>query len=390
MSDLNNWAREWSDIRKHWRLDPNVVHLNHGSYGAVPNVVREAQNSLRDRIYANPSKFFRRVADQQLELTREIVAKFCQADPQGLAFVRNACEGVSTVLGSLNLKAGDEILVTNHCYSAVLLAAKRYASRVGASVRTVDVELTSDMNKIVNSIESAVSEKTRLLIIDQIASPTAMVFPINQIISSMRSLNIPVLVDGAHGPGMEPLNLNEMNPDFWVGNFHKWLCAPYGSAGLYVHNTWRDKIAPLVTATRFELAYPQSFGRLGTDDLSAILSVPQAIEFLAGIGWERLYNYNYALAAYGANVVAESLGTVPIKANFRARVAVPLPNGVAKDKASALALQAAIGDKLNTEVSISCPVSKRNDHGFVVLSAFCYNLPNEYERFGKELKQLLA
>ena len=382
------WGDDWPAVRALWRLDDSVRHLNHGSYGAVPVAVRAAQARVHEEIDANPDAFWRRHLDERLDGVRARVAGFIEADVGGVALVRNVTEGVSQVLGSFPLSSGDELLVTDHAYPAVRLAAERCAQRKSATLMTAELGLTADDGLLVDDLMSAVSRRTRLAIIDAIASPSGRVFPVRPIIDALHRQGVAVLIDGAHEPGMAPMDVEVSGADFWVGNFHKWTCAPHGTAALWVAARWREHMRPLVAALNLESGYPHNMTRLGTDDLTPHLCVPIALDLLGILGWDRLHRHNATLAAHGARAIAEALGTRPIAGRFHCRVPAALPDGIGVTPDEALRLQTRIALELRTEVPVA-PASFRSRHGFVLVSAHAYNRPSEYELFGQELSRWL-
>ena len=361
-----------------WRLDPDVTHLNHGSFGAVPVAVREEQARIRAEIDANPMRFFRRVLPGRLAGARRVAAGFCGAGPDGFAFVPNVMTGVNTVLAGVPLARGDEVLVTEHAYGAVVIAAERACARAGATVRVVRLGLDDGDADRVEAVGAAVTGRTRLAIIEHIASGTAVVLPTARIVGRLHELGVPVLVDGAHGPGMTALQVDRIGADFWVGAFHKWVCAPHGTAGLVVSPAWRQRVRPLVASWELASGYPDSFGTQGTTDPTPHLSVPAAIGFLSGLGEASLRRRNERLARDGAQVVADAFGTLADlpRGPFLWMRLVPLPARPRLDNAAAKALQDRIAEDLAVETSV---ISWRG-RGWIRVCAHAYNTPADYER----------
>lgn len=391
--DVENpvWGPDWPEVRALWSLDRTSAHLNHGSFGAVPLPVQRAQDEIRRIVQANPTGFFWRALEDRLDEARHTAAEFLHADPDGFAFVPNATTAVSTVLGSLEFGPGDEILVTDQTYGAVRLAAERAGGRTGSVVVVQQVPLPSRRGAdLLDAVLAGVTDRTRLAIVDHIASPTGLVFPLAELTGQLRRRGVLVFVDGAHGPGMVDVDLRALDPDFWTGNFHKWCCAPLGSAGLYVRREHRDRVAPLVTSWKHPEGFPASFGYIGTDDYSPYLAVPAAISFLDRLGRERVRAHNRALARFGQGLVGEALGTLPKELTrddlFEAMRLVPLPEGVAMTEEDARTLTRGIAAELRTEVS----VIPWNGRGYLRLSAHVYNAPVEYERLAEGLPGLIA
>jgi isopenicillin-N epimerase len=294
-----------------WPLDPKLAHLNHGSFGAVPFPVLAEQQRWRERMDANPVGFFRRELQPALDEARVAVSGFLGADADGVTFVQNTTSGAGVVFAAFPLAAGDEVLVTDHVYGAVLFGAQKAAARVGASVVVVEIPLGASDDEVLAALLAGVTERTRLAVVDEVASATAQRFPVGRIVAALRERGVAVLVDGAHAPGLLPVDLGVLRPDFWVGNFHKWPCAPRGSAGLYVAERWRGAVGSFPVSWREEEGFPHSFLLPGTADQSGWLAVPSALEFFGALGWDAVRARNGALAAYGQQVIAEAVGADP-------------------------------------------------------------------------------
>ncbi len=392
-SALDNplWGPDWNHVRASWSLDPSVAHLNHGSFGAVPVPVQKAQDEFRRMVEANPMKSLSRTFWAELDQARRVAADFLGADLDGFVFVPNATTGVNTVLESPIIQNGDEVLVTDQTYGAVRLAAERVCLERGAKVVVSMVPLPQKgADELVEAVLSKATPKTRLAIIDHIASPTGLVLPIANLVKELSQHGILVLVDAAHAPGMVNVNLRALNPDFWTGNFHKWCCAPRGSAGLWVREDHRKAIAPIITSWYVNEGYPASFRWLGTDDYSSYLAVPAALKFMENLGWDRVREHNRKLAHYGREVMESALSATPViqaegERMFEAMTLVRLPKGVAETDEEARTLQARIADQLGVE---ACPIAW-NGCGYLRLSAQVYNAPADYDRLAKGMPSIL-
>ncbi|MCW2641617.1 MAG: aminotransferase class [Dactylosporangium sp.] len=377
----------WDNIRACFSLDPVVVHLNHGSFGAVPLSVQRAQQRLRDEMEANPLRFFAGGLLDRITHTRRHLATFLGADPDGSALVGNASTGVALVLGSLDLRAGDEIVTTEHGYGAVRLAVDAACSRTGALHRTVPLSLTPTDDEVVAAIAGAVTGRTRLVIVDQVASPTARLFPVARVVASLRPAGVPVLIDAAHVPGQLPVDVAGIGADFWVGNLHKWAYAPRGTAVLAVAPAWRERIRPLVVSWEQEAGFPARVEWQGTLDYTPWLAAPSGLFTLRTLGVEAVRTHNANLADYGQRVVAASLGVdAPAGAPGLAMRIVPLPRGLASDPATATELRERIADELGFEVAVNA----FRGQGLLRLSAQVYNRAEDYDRLAERLPAFLA
>ena len=301
-----------------WSLDPDVLHLNHGSFGACPNRILEQQTQLRQQMEYNTLRFFEQDLPDLLETAREALGLFLGASASDLVFVDNATMGVTTVLSNLNLIAGDRVLITDHGYNACSNAARFFAERTGAEVDLINLPFPgSDSNEVIERILKGCTSRTRILLIDHITSPTALIMPLEDIVPAVQQRGIQVLVDGAHAPGMLPLRLAELGADYYTGNCHKWMCAPKGTAFLYVRSEHQSNLHPLTIShgmnrpvgesTRFRL----EFDWIGTRDLTGFLTLPALIDYMDGIsneGWAGIMVRNRALAVEARDLICQELG----------------------------------------------------------------------------------
>lgn len=286
-----------------WSLAPDVVHLNHGSFGGCPRAVTEAAASIRARLDAAPMRFFVLEWQAALDRARAAVAAFVHADPQRLVFVPGATAGVAIALAAAEIAAGDEILTTTHAYPACKNQLARLADRTGARVVMVPVELPFDPDALVDAVAAAITSRTKLALLDHITSPTALVLPIERLVADLRARGVPVIVDGAHAPGQVALDVEAIGATWYVGNHHKWMCAPKASGFLAVAPEVVARTLPLVSSHGATPGYgpPNRFHAeldwSGTYDPSAQLAVPVAIATIdeMGGGWPAVIARNHAL-----------------------------------------------------------------------------------------------
>ncbi len=335
-------------------------------------------------------KSLSRALEGELNKARTVAATFLGGDADGFAFVPNATTGANTVLASIALRRGDEVLITDQTYGAVRFAAERVCAAKRAKLVVSEVPLPRrSPDELIEAVLTKMTNKTRLAIVDHIASPTGLVFPVERLVEEIHRGGALVMVDAAHSPGMLDVNLNALDPDFWTGNFHKWCCAPRGSAGFWVREDHRKTISPIITSWFLKEGYPFSFRWLGTDDYTPYLTVPAALKFMEGLGWERVRRHNRALARYGREVVDSALATGPavgpgLDQMFEAMTLVRLPKGVAENDEDARALQARMAEELAAEAA---PVAW-NGRGYLRLSAQVYNAPAEYDRLAEGISNL--
>ena len=327
-----------SALARHWRLDPDVTFLNHGSYGACPALVLELQSELRARLESEPVRFMQRELPALLTDARRALATFVNADAEGLAFLPNVTHAVSTVLRSLSLSPGDELLTHDHAYPACRNALEVIAARAGARVVVAKIPFPlDDAQAITRALASAVTPRTRLALVDHVTSPSGLVFPVAAIARALDERGVDVLVDGAHAPGMLALDVNALDVAYYAGNCHKWLCAPKGVGFLFVREDRRDEIRPLAYGHGSSLVDARERFRAeldwtGTADPTAILCVPTAIEVMASLvegGWPAIRAHNHALAVRARELLCEALGVSKPSPDdaLGSLAAVPLPSG---------------------------------------------------------------
>lgn len=304
-----------------WSLDPDTIFLNHGSFGACPTAVLDRQFALIREIERQPVSFMLRKLKPRWDAAREVLAEFVGASSRDLVFVNNATTGVNTVLKSLALRPGDEILVSNQEYNACRNALDLVARASRASVVVVDVPFpVASAAVILQRFEDALSDRTRLLLIDHVVSLTALVMPVAELIAMMRSRGVEILVDGAHAPGMLDLDLGGLGATYYTGNCHKWMCAPKAAAFLYVSPERQPHVHPLVTShgANAQVAdndrFHVEFDWVGTQDVTAVLTLPFVIEHQASMlsgGWQSVRERNHQLALFARDTLCDALNLAP-------------------------------------------------------------------------------
>ncbi len=321
-----------------WLLDPAVTFLNHGSFGACPRSVLEFQNDLRARLERQPVQFLVRELEPLLDNARSALAQFVGADADDLVFVPNTTSGVNTVLRSLTFSPGDELLVTNHEYAACRNALNFVAERSGARVVVVNLPFPlSVADEIIAPILATVTPRTRLALLDHVSSPTGLVMPIERLVDELAARGVDTLVDGAHAPGMIPLNVKNIGAAYYTGNCHKWLCSPKGAAFLCVQPARQKRIRPLVISNGASSArtdrsrYQIEFAWTGTGEPSAYLCVPEVLRFMESLlpgGWSEIRARNRALALAARKLLCAALNiSEPCPEEFIGSLAaVPLPD----------------------------------------------------------------
>ena len=388
-----------SELSKHWILDPNITFLNHGSFGACPKLILDEQTELRTSLESDPVTFMESTARELWAESLVKLSKFINADSEGMTFVTNATSGVNTVLKSLDLKPNDEIIVLDHSYQACWNAVDFITKRTGAKTVVATIPFPIDSNEqIIEEILQKVTEKTRLVLVDTVTSPTGLRLPFEELVSELQSRNVDVLLDAAHGPGIVPLDIKKLNPAYVTGNTHKWLCTPKGSAFLYIREDKRNRIRPLsvshgasVSGTNQE-RFRFEFDWTGTQDPTAWLCIPSAIDHIGSMlsgGWSAIMDYNTNLAIKGRNLLLEALGTPEPSPDSMivGLAAVSLPGS------GVLTTSALEPDPLHTllfeKYRIQVPVFGWSHHNkrYLRIASYLYNSLEEYEYLAEVLKK---
>jgi len=288
-----------------WRFAPGLTYLTHGTFGACPVPVLEAQRALIDELEASPVQLLDREFEARLDVARLAVSRFLNADPEGTVVVPNATTGVSTVLRSMRLRPGDELLTTDHEYNAVLNAIQAVADDAKARVVTAHIPLPiRHPEEVVEALLAAVTPRTRIAVVSHVTSPTALVFPIESIVRELDRLGVDTLVDAAHAPGAVPVDVDALGAAYWTANGHKWLCGPKTEGVLVVREDRRAGVRPLVTShgrndpRTDRPPLWKAFDWQGTLDPTAFLALPIAIRVVGALdpaGWPGVMARNHAL-----------------------------------------------------------------------------------------------
>jgi isopenicillin-N epimerase len=380
-----------NNLRRQFLLDPSVTFLNHGSFGATPKPVYREYQGWQREMEKQPVEFLGRRLTKLLADSRAELGGYLGTHGDNLVFTQNVTVSINIVAHSLELGAGDEVLTTDHEYGAIdrtwrFLAKERGFTYINQSIAT---PLVSE-KQFVEALWSRVTPRTRLICISHITSPTAIIFPIREIIRRAREAGIITVVDGAHVPGQIPLNLDSLGADFYGGNLHKWLCAPKGAGFLFARPEVQPLLKPFVVSWGYESDSPSGSNFIdhnewwGTRDHAAFLAVPAAIRFQEENDWDEVRESCHQLATYAQNRICELTNLAPahpLTGNWFAQMtAAPLP------MQTDLAL---LKNRLYDEYRIEVPMTENNGNKFVRISVQGYNTRRDLDKLIRALGNLL-
>lgn len=380
----------WHNFAMDFHVRPDSIYLNHGSFGQSPWVVRNARRDWIARLDEQPMDFYCRQLENHLYEARKEVGNFVGTTADNLVFVENCTYGMNVVVGSVVLKPGDEVLLNNHEYGAVQRIWDRACTKAGAVKKSIDLpEKFESKQQIVDALISGASEKTKLVVVSHITSPTAIILPVKEICAAFKSRGIPVFIDGPHALVQVPLDIGELDCAFYTASCHKWLCAPLGSGFLYVHPDFQNTIQPPIKSWgRLLPAEPErwdeEFTWMGTRDPSPFLTIPTAIEYLGEIGFEKVRGRMSWLANYAEQKLTEAFETETIAPReqgwYGSMAHIPLPPG---DHSN---LQQSLWERIGIEV----PIVHFENKWYIRVSCHLYNSTRQIDALFTTLLTILG
>jgi isopenicillin-N epimerase len=372
-------------VREQFLLDPDVVHLNHGGFGACPQPVFEAYQRHQRELERHPSGVLSHRYDALLDEARARVAAYVGCAADDLVFVPNATTGLNAVARSLRLRPGDEVLATDHEYESMDLLWSRVCEEVGARYARRPLTLpAADRSELVEELWAAVTPSTRVLFLSHVTSKTAVVLPVAELCARAREAGITTVIDGAHGPGHIPLDLEALGADVYAASCHKWLCAPRGSGFLHVRPELQDDVwAPVIShGSQPGSSFLERYRWQGTRDPSAFLSIPAAIEFQAANDWDSVRRRCHELARSARSSLAELFDLEPVTPDspewFGQMVAAELPPCDPEETRQ----------RLFAEHRVDVPVPDWNGRRLVRVSFQAYNDEGDLARLLDALRAL--
>lgn len=370
-----------NSFREDFLLDPDIILFNHGSFGATPRPVFESYQRWQIELEHNPVKFLQRRLPKLLEEARAKLAEYVHTKTENVIFVTNATFGMNVIIKSLKLKAGDQVLTTDQEYGAINNTWNFMAERSGFQYINHHIPLpVTTREAFVDSLWEGVTPNTRVISLSHITSSMALILPVDLVAKRAREAGIITVVDGAHAPGQIPLDLDQIGADFYVGNLHKWLCAPKGAGFFYTRPEMQRMLEPLVVSHGYRKdpaarTFVDMQQNQGTRDPSAFLAVPDAIRYLNDHNWDQVRADCHALAASAQQRMIDTYGVQPVSpvdANpswFSQMLCVPLPKMDFKK----------FSQYLLEELKMEIPVMSYGERPRVRLSVQAYNTPEEVD-----------
>lgn len=381
---------DWLGWRDAWSIRPGTTYLNHGSFGPTPRVVRECQLNWQQQLASQPMDFFVRNLEPAWLAARQRLGQFVGADPENLVFVENSTAAMNAVANSFPLDRGDEVLLTDHEYGAVLRIWQRACQSAAAAepqIAKLPAKFES-ADQVVDAIFRNVTDRTRLLVVSHITSPTAVILPVQQLCDEAKRHGISICIDGPHAPAQAPLAIDELGCDFYTASLHKWVSAPIGSGFLYVAPRRQPLIrTPQLSWGRLAPAKPstwwEEFVWPGTRDPSAYLASPAAMDLLDGVGLPIFRARTHCLARYARHRLVELTGLEPPTPDderwYGSMIAVTLPPG------DAPSLQRALWQEYGIEV----PIIDRHGRRSIRVSCHVYNNRGDIDALVRAIDALL-
>jgi len=365
-------------IKSQFMLDPKIIHLNHGSFGATPKPIFNSLVNWQKKLELNPSKHIYDTFDF-LKESRSSLASYINCDKDDVVFVPNPSTALNTIIKSLDLNPGDEILSTNHEYETLDRTWKYISKNTGSKYIQVPISLPlKSENNFIECFLKKITSKTKIIFLSQITSSTGLIFPIEKICKIAKEKNIISIIDGAHVPGHIDLDIKKLNPDVYTGACHKWMCSPKGTAFLYVHKKLQDIVKPLVISWGYDSDMPSHSQFLdylqwyGTDDISAYLTMSDTIKFLEKNNWKSVSKQCKKLNIWARNEINKLLKKEPISdERFLGQMSsIPIEsNDILVDQT-----------EFYSKYNIQIPMFKWNDKKFFRISIQAYNTKEDIFR----------
>ena len=378
-------------IKSHFLLGPEIIFLNHGSFGATPKPVFKEYQRWQRELEKQPVEFLGRRVTGLLAESRAELGDYLGANADSLVYTQNVTISLNIVARSLELGPGDEVLATDHEYGAMDRMWRFLAKEHGFRYVNHHIEMpVTTKEKFIEDFWRGVTPHTRVIFISHITSPTAIIFPVREIIRRAREAGIITVIDGAHVAGQLPLHLGSLGADFYGGNLHKWLCTPKGAGFLYARPEVQHLLKPLVVSWGYESEFPSESQFVdhhewwGTRDMAAFLAVPSAIRFLKENNWDEVRESCHQLASYAQKRICELTGLAPLHPQtddwFRQMTSAPLPANT-----NIVLLK----ERLYNDYRVEVPLIDWNGNKLIRVSVQGYNIKRDIDTLISALSVLL-
>ena len=365
--------------RKQFLLDPSITHLNHGSFGATPISIMDEYSHWQRKLEMNPVDFIDNQLPNLVQESRHKLSSFLKCDKDDIVYCPNPTTALNTVVRSLNLKENDEILTTDHEYGALSRTWNFICKKTGAKLIEYEVPFPmTDEEDFIDSFLSKVNQRTKVIFISHITSPSSIVFPVQKICDYCNENNIISIIDGAHVPGHIPLDIKSLNPDFYSGACHKWMCSPKGVSFLYAKKSKQDMIEPLIVSWGYEAEKPSHSQFLdylqwqGTNDISAYLTIPSVIDNISDEKWKNKVAVCKENIQKVRKIILEKFDFTEFsKLNYNLQMHSIVHNLQIEN----------IKDKFYNNYKIQIPINVHNNYSYFRFSFHVYNEISEMEKF---------
>ncbi|MEW6716395.1 MAG: aminotransferase class V-fold PLP-dependent enzyme [Chloroflexota bacterium] len=371
-------------------LDPEIIFLNHGSFGATPRPVFTCFQNWQLEMERQPVEFLGRRFNHLMRSVRDKLAEYLGTQADNLVYMANTTTGMNTIARSLNLHPGDEVLATDHEYGAIDRMWRFLAQKRGFQYLHQPIPLPLATHEdFLQALWAGVTERTRVISISHITSPTALIFPVEKVCDRARQQGILTIIDGAHAPGQIPLNLEAIGADFYVGNLHKWLSAPKSGGFLFARPQVQGLLEPLVVSWGWESDIPgpspfiDYFEWQGTRDIAAFLAVPEAIRFQKENNWDAVRADCHALVVECQQRIVDLTGLPSLYTDAEIWVAQMASNLLPPLDIEALTT------RLYQDCHIEVPVFMWKDQVLIRVCINAYNRPQDIDTLVNALRSLL-
>jgi len=384
-------------LKSKFLLDPEITFLNHGSYGSCPKPVFEVYQKYQTDLESHPIKFMQEDVYKLLEISRESLSHYVNCDKDDLIFVTNPTQAVGTVIHNILINSNDEVLSTNLEYGSCDRMWTYDADQKGYKYIQAEINLPiEDKETFLNQFWSYASDQTKYVFISQITSTTGMILPIPEIVAEAKKRGIKTIIDGAHVPAHIPLDIKELDPDYYTGALHKWLCCPKGSSFLYVKKEKQDGIQPMLKSWGWGEEYEEFkssvqlhstsrfinvFQWQGTRDMSTFFTVPEAIQFQEEHDWDSVRSRSINMVIEARNRINEITKLPKIcPDNWLGQMATilfPIDDTVAFKKT------------LYNDYQIEMPVMRHIEHTAFRISIQGYNNQEDIDHLINALEELI-